>query len=449
MFLYATLSLYTLPAILFIIQYTLEGGAGQNLSRDDSGFVPDSTCYDLLRAIMMKCGAYTLFSSLSPHPIHTKDVMVSGHYLPPWFSVAPMMEWTDNHYRTLARFISKHAWLYTEMVVAETIVHQNDNLDRFLAFPPEQHPIVLQLGGSNLDNLAKAAELANAYQYDEINLNCGCPSGKVAGHGCFGVRLMLDPKFVGEAMSAIAVNSDASVSVKCRIGVDDHDSYDQLCDFIYTVSSQSPTRHFIIHARKALLNGISPAENRRVPPLKYEYVFGLLRDFPDLQFTLNGGITNIDEVNAAQKGGAHGVMVGRAAYNNPWSTLGHVDSSVYGLPSSGISRRQVLEHFQVYGDSILGKYGPNKPNVRQVVKPLLNLFHSEPGNGLWKRKADAALHHCTTIKSFLEETLEAFPDSVLDSTPERSPSASEDTFTDIHQSLPPQYKLKEQELLYA
>ncbi|KAJ4971793.1 hypothetical protein NE237_004892 [Protea cynaroides] len=428
---------------------------------------------------MMKCATYTLFSSFSPihlsslrfhhrpsnilygysnqsrtlcshslkHPIHAKDV-VSGH-LPPWFSVAPMMEWTDNHYRTLARLISKHAWLYTEMVVAETIVHQKDNLDRFLAFSPEQHPIVLQIGGSNLDNLAKAAELANAYQYDEINLNCGCPSGKVAGHGCFGVRLMLDPKFVGEAMSAIASNSDASVSVKCRIGVDDHDSYDELCDFIYTVSSQSPTRHFIIHARKALLNGISPAENRKIPPLKYEYVFGLLRDFPDLQFTINGGITNIDEVNAARKGGAHGVMVGRAAYNNPWSALGNIDSAVYGSPSSGISRRQVLEQFQAYGDSVLGKYGPNKPNVRQVVKPLLNLFHSEPGNGLWKRKADAVLPHCKTVKSFLEETLEAFPDSVLDSTPERSAAASEDTFTDIHRLLPPPYKVKGQELLYA
>eukprot|EP00268_Persea_americana_P067479 TRINITY_DN9302_c0_g3_i11.p1 TRINITY_DN9302_c0_g3~~TRINITY_DN9302_c0_g3_i11.p1 ORF type:complete len:238 (+),score=45.61 TRINITY_DN9302_c0_g3_i11:416-1129(+) len=230
-------------------------------------------------------------------------------------SVAPMMDWTDNHYRALARLISRHAWLYTEMVVAETIVHQKENLDRFLAFPLEQHPIVLQIGGSNLDNLAKAAELANAYCYDGINLNCGCPSGKVAGHGCFGVRLMLDPKFVGEAMSAIAANCDVPVSVKCRIGVDDHDSYNELCNFVYTVASLSPTRHFIIHARKALLSGISPAANRTVPPLKYEYYYGLLRDFPDLQFTINGGITSIDEVEAARRQGAHGVMVGRAAYN--------------------------------------------------------------------------------------------------------------------------------------
>ncbi|XVF73627.1 hypothetical protein PTKIN_Ptkin12aG0217200 [Pterospermum kingtungense] len=210
--------------------------------------------------------------------IHTEDVMVARRYPPPLFSVAPMMDCTNNHYRTLARLISKHAWLYTEMVAAETIVNQKANLDRYLAFSPEQHPIVLQIGGSHLENLAGATELANAYHYDEINFNCGCPSSKVAGHGCFGARLMLDPKFVGEAMSVIAANTDVPVSVKCRIGVDDHDSYNELCDFIYKVSSLSPTRHFIIHSRKALLNGISPADNRRIPPLKYALLsFGFVQ----------------------------------------------------------------------------------------------------------------------------------------------------------------------------
>ncbi|MQM18187.1 hypothetical protein Taro_051176, partial [Colocasia esculenta] len=169
-------------------------------------------------------------SEYSGHGESGSTVGRRPQYPPPWFSVAPMMDWTDNHFRTLARLISKHAWLYTEMVVAETIVHQKDNLDRFLAFTPEQHPIVLQIGGSNLENLSKAAKLASTYCYDEINLNCGCPSGKVAGHGCFGARLMLDPKFVGEAMSAIAANCDVPVSVKCRIGVDDHDSYSELCE---------------------------------------------------------------------------------------------------------------------------------------------------------------------------------------------------------------------------
>ncbi|XP_019158907.1 PREDICTED: uncharacterized protein LOC109155726 isoform X3 [Ipomoea nil] len=255
--------------------------------------------------------------------LHTESVMGAERYLPPLFSVAPMMEWTDNHYRTMARLISKHAWLYTEMLAAETIVYQEGNLDRFLAYGPEQHPIVLQIGGNDLGNLAKATKLATPYGYDEINFNCGCPSPRVAGHGCFGVRLMLDPKFVAEAMSVIAANTNVPVSVKCRIGVDDHDSYNELCDFIYKVSSQSPTRHFIIHSRKALLNGISPADNRKIPPLKYEYFYALLRDFPDLQFTINGGINTINEINAARTEGAHGVMVGRGAYHkrsNPFLT---------------------------------------------------------------------------------------------------------------------------------
>ncbi|KAK9082135.1 hypothetical protein Syun_031072 [Stephania yunnanensis] len=261
------------------------------------------------------CHSSSSSSSSSSSKNNNVKKSVQDPYFPPRFSVAPMMDWTDNHYRTLARLISKHAWLYTEMVVAETIVHKQDNLDRFLSFPREQHPIALQIGGSNLNNLSKAAALANSYNYDAINLNCGCPSGKVAGHGCFGARLMLNPKFVAEAMSAIAENCDAPVSVKCRIGVDDHDSYSELCDFVYKVASGSPTRHFIVHARKALLNGISPAANRKIPPLKYEYFFGLLRDFPSLQFTMNGGVTCINEVDAAIQCGAHGVMVGRAAYN--------------------------------------------------------------------------------------------------------------------------------------
>ncbi|KAG6505356.1 tRNA-dihydrouridine(20/20a) synthase-like isoform X2 [Zingiber officinale] len=377
-------------------------------------------------------------SSMGKHLAHS-STNVNGEDLPQLFSVAPMMDWTDNHYRTLARLISTHAWLYTEMVVAETIVHQKDNLDRFLAFSPIQHPIVLQIGGSNLKNLAKATELANAYSYDEINLNCGCPSGKVAGHGCFGARLMYDPKFVGDAMSAIASNCDVPVSVKCRIGVDDRDSYNELCDFIHTVVSRSPTAHFIIHARKALLSGLSPAENRNVPPLKYEYYFSLLRDFPEIRFTINGGITCISQVKASLREGAHSVMVGRAAYNNPWNTLGQVDSEIYGASRIHFSRRQVLEKYQIYGDSELGKYGPNKPNIRQIVKPLLHLFHSEPGNGLWKRKADTAMRHCTTIESFLEETLDAIPDSVLDSTLPIIPPEEEGVFFD-KTLLPPPYK---------
>ncbi|XP_024463862.2 uncharacterized protein LOC7482287 isoform X1 [Populus trichocarpa] len=383
------------------------------------------------------------------HNINTHIEMGAERYRPPLFSVAPMMEWTDKHYRTVARIISKHAWLYTEMLAAETIVYQQGNLDRFLAFPSEQHPIVLQIGGNNLDNIAKATQLANAYGFDEINLNCGCPSAKVAGHGCFGARLMLDPKFVSEAMSVIAANTDVPVSVKCRIGVDDHDSYNELCDFIYKVSSLSPTKHFIIHSRKALLNGISPADNRRIPPLKYEYYYALLRDFPDLRFTINGGIDCVDEVNAALREGAHGVMVGRAAYNNLWNTLAHVDSAVYGEPSSGLTRRQVLEQYQVYGDAVLGTYGNNRPNMRELIRPLSGFFYSEPGNSLWKRKADAAFlnKNIKTVKSFFEETLAAIPDAVLDSPVAELPSGRIDLFANVRGLLPPPYETRTEEVV--
>ncbi|KAJ7551045.1 hypothetical protein O6H91_07G131400 [Diphasiastrum complanatum] len=328
-----------------------------------------------------------------------------------------MMDWTDNHFRSLARLISRKSWLYTEMIVAETIVYQQGNLDRLLEFPDFQHPIALQLGGSNLENLAIAARLANSYGYDEINLNCGCPSSKVAGHGCFGARLMLDPVHVGDAMQAIASECNVPVTVKCRIGVDDYDSYDQLFDFVSTVSSKSPTQHFIIHARKALLKGLNPEENRSVPPLKYEYVFALIRDFPELQFTLNGGIVNIGQVKDALSKGAHGVMMGRAAYKSPWITLAKVDREVYGISKAGITRRQIIEQYEEYASSVVGKYGPLKSSIRHVTKPLLHFFHAEPGAGLWRRAVDESLRQSESFHELLKETLKVLPDSVLDSPP--------------------------------
>ncbi|VAH31204.1 unnamed protein product [Triticum turgidum subsp. durum] len=306
-------------------------------------------------------------------PCGAASSLPPGEYLPPLFSVAPMMDWTDNHYRTLARLISRHAWLYTEMLVAETIVHQKDKL------------------------------------------------------------------FVGDAMSAIAANCDVPVSVKCRIGVDDRDSYEELCTFVDKVVSKSPTRHFIIHARKALLSGLSPAENRKVPPLKYEYYYALLRDFPEVHFTLNGGLVTM--------GTSHSNCVAailRSWYlydhiEHPWNMLGHVDSEIYGMPTPCSSRRQILESYQVYGDSIIGQYGISRPNVRQLVKPLLHLFHSEPGNSLWKRKADSTLRHCKTLVQFLEETLDAIPDSVLDAPVLMEPSREQDYFAHVDSLLPPRY----------
>ncbi|KAH1250520.1 tRNA-dihydrouridine(20/20a) synthase [Glycine max] len=393
--------------------------------------------------------SYRLFSThAQKQQLQEKPGVVARYYLPPWFSVAPMMDWTDHHYRTLVRLISKHAWLYTEMLAAETIVHQKDNLDRFLAYSPDQHPIVLQIGGSNIENLAKATELANVYCYDEINLNCGCPSPKVAGHGCFGVSLMLNPKFVAEAMSAIAASTNVPVSVKCRIGVDDHDSYNELCDFIYQVSSLSPTKHFIIHSRKALLNGISPAENRSIPPLKYEYFYGLLRDFPDLRFTINGGISRVDEEFFSTKAVLFIITI---HCPDSWCSTfayfcGDIACRLVQLEKLGLMVLWLdVQHTTIYGDSVLGKYG-HRSTLRDVVKPLLHLFHSEPGNGLWKRKADAAFKNCTTIESFFEETLVAIPDSVLDSLVAESPPGR-DLFANMHNLLPPPYRTREEAII--
>lgn len=337
--------------------------------------------------------------------------------LPPLLSVAPMMDYTDNHFRQLARLLTRHTWLWTEMVVDNTLVHQRDSLDRFLEFLVVQNPLVLQLGGSDPATLALATKLADGYGYQEINLNCGCPSDKVAGHGCFGARLMLNPALVAKATAAMAECSRAPISVKCRIGVDDFDSYGELCDFVGTVAERGPVTHFIVHARKALLSGLSPAQNRSVPPLRYEYVLALLRDFPGLRFTLNGGITTLPQAVAALRSGAHGVMIGRAAYSSPWTVLGSADETIYGTANPATSRRKVLADYAAYADSTLGRYRPNNPNLRTLVKPLLGLFHGEPGGGVWRREIDTALRDAKTMYELLERTLPVVPDVMLDAPP--------------------------------
>ncbi|GJP73996.1 hypothetical protein CLOP_g4649 [Closterium sp. NIES-67] len=342
-------------------------------------------------------------------------------WAPPRLSVAPMMDWTDCHYRQLARLMSRHTWLYTEMVVDNTLLHQQPHLDRFLLSPRSQRPVVLQLGGSDPPSLAEATRLALPYAYDEINLNCGCPSPAVSGHGCFGARLMLSPKLVASicaAMGEVAGAAGVPVTVKCRIGVDDCDSYEQLHEFISTVSSFSPVRHFTIHARKALLKGLSPAQNRTVPPLRYEYVFALLRDFPSLSFTLNGGVTSLQQASVLLDKGVHGVMIGRAAYNTPWHILSTADVAIFGAHSNPLeSRRELLHLYAQYSDSAINQFGPGRPNVRTLVKPLLGLFHCEPGAGKWRRLIDTEIRQAKTIDHLLSLTLHAFPPHVLDAPP--------------------------------
>uniref|UniRef100_A0A7S3R3J5 DUS-like FMN-binding domain-containing protein n=1 Tax=Dunaliella tertiolecta TaxID=3047 RepID=A0A7S3R3J5_DUNTE len=519
-------------------------------------------------------------------------------------SVAPMMDWTDVHYRQLARLISRHTWLWTEMVVDKTILN-SPHPDRFLWFPKEQRPLVLQVGGSEPESLAAAARVAIEYGYDEINLNCGCPSDRVAGAGCFGASLMLEPELVGDCMRAMGdAASGTPVTVKCRLGVDQDDSYEALHRFVKVVSERSGVRHFIIHARKAFLKGLNPHQNRSVPPLRYEWLFGLKRDFPHLIFSLNGGIQSpyealayinhipdaastlhqdagisgngankIDEgahglnhiandiiqaangadeeangvsegaAGAAQNGAARslkrgaeevadgsreaecsacggapggaapaeskaaaaatahdaermlshadastsgaaapanggegangvsimansvhqngaqdagseergnlaapvaahmvppgvaaveGVMIGRAAYNDPWGVLGNADKAVFGADSNpAISRRQVLSEYSKYADTMVGSWGckpdgHKEPSVRTVFKPLLNLFHGEKGSKRWKQEVDALLKtNPPSVEYVLAKSLHLLEQEALDSPPRAEPSMEE------------------------
>jgi len=341
-------------------------------------------------------------------------------------SVAPMMDYTDVHYRQLARLMSKNTWLYTEMVVDKTLIH-NPNHDGFLWFPPEQHPISCQLGGSDPESLAKAAEFVAAYGYDEINLNCGCPSDRVAGAGCFGAAMMLQPKLVAECCSAMARAAPGiPITVKCRIGVDDQDSYDFMHRFIQIVSSESPVTHFIIHARKCLLKGLNPHQNRTIPPLRYQWLLALKRDFPHLQFSLNGGILTLEESVAALQypcpndtNGIHGVMIGRAAYGSSWAVLSGADVAIWGEESNPVrNRKELLYKYAEYADGMIGKWavkddGYKCPNVRVLTKPLLGMFTGEPRGKKWRAAVDTALKTATSVTEVLDATLSVLPEDVL------------------------------------
>lgn len=214
------------------------------------------------------------------------------------------------------------------------------------------------------------------------------------------------------------------ITVKCRIGVDDLDSYAYLCEFIRVVAEGSPVSHFIIHSRKALLKGLSPAENRTIPPLKYEYVLALMRDFPHLHFSINGGIVTLPQAAAALSYGVHGVMIGRAAYNTPWQILAPADCFIFGAQENPVTnRRQLLEQYAAYADASLGMFGPGRPNVQSLVKPLLGLFHGEKGGARFRRAVDACVRNAKTPSAVIRAAMAVVPDDVLDAGP---PTPSEE-----------------------
>lgn len=290
-------------------------------------------------------------------------------------SIAPMMDWSDRHYRFFMRLITKRALLYTEMITTGAIIH--GDRDRFLKFNHEEHPVAIQLGGSDPDQLARCSTIATEYGYDEINLNVGCPSDRVQS-GRFGACLMAEPDLVAECVAAMKKETHLPVTVKTRLGIDDRDSFEELCGFISKVSD-SGCKTFILHARKAWLNGLSPKENREIPPLKYDRVYQIKQDFSDLEIMINGGIKNIPEIDNHLEN-IDGVMIGREAYHNPYF-LAEVDQHFYKEKTRLLSRSEVIDEFIKYADQQIQQ----GVHIKHMTRHILGLFQGQPGAKKWRR----------------------------------------------------------------
>ncbi|WP_050452201.1 tRNA dihydrouridine(20/20a) synthase DusA [Candidatus Burkholderia verschuerenii] len=290
-------------------------------------------------------------------------------------SVAPMMDWTDRHCRSLHRLVSRHTWLYTEMVTTGALLY--GDVARHLAFTPAEAPVALQLGGSEPADLAKSAKLGEQWGYDEINLNCGCPSERVQ-RGAFGACLMKEPALVADCVKAMRDAVSIPVTVKHRIGVDAVEEYEFVRDFVGTVADAG-CDVFIVHARNAILKGLSPKENREIPPLKYEYAYRLKQDFPHLEISINGGIKTLDEVEEHLKH-VDGVMLGREAYHNPYVLAG-VDARFYGAATPMPMHEEIETGLIDYARAELarGTY------LGAVTRHALGLYRGVAGARGWRR----------------------------------------------------------------
>jgi tRNA-dihydrouridine synthase A len=298
-------------------------------------------------------------SSLSLHPL----------------SVAPMMDRTDRHCRYFLRQISNRTLLYTEMVTSAAILH--GDREKLLGFDRAEHPISLQVGGDNPQDLAKCAQIAEDFGYDEINLNVGCPSSRVQ-NGNFGACLMLQPERVAECIAAMAGATRLPVTIKHRIGVDDVDRYEDLVRFV-SIVAQAGGERFSVHARKAWLQGLSPKENREVPPLRYADVHQLKRDFPQLSIEINGGFTNLEQVKE-QLQSVDAVMIGRAIYDNPY-LLAVADREIYGEQTAIPTREQIVAWMLPYIDTWMSRGW----KLNSITRHMLQLFHGQPGSRIWRR----------------------------------------------------------------
>ena len=290
-------------------------------------------------------------------------------------SVAPMMDRTDRHCRYFLRQISKRTLLYTEMVTSMAILHGDK--DKLLGFDRAEHPISLQVGGDNPQDLAQCAQIAEDFGYDEVNLNVGCPSSRVQ-NGNFGACLMLQPERVAECIAAMGNATKLPVTIKHRIGVDEVDSYEDLVKFVSIVAEAGCSR-FSVHARKAWLQGLSPKENREVPPLRYDLVHQLKQDFPHLSIEINGGFTTLEQAKT-QLQSVDAVMIGRAIYDNPY-LLAFADSEIYGENALPPSRHQIVAAMLPYIDEWMSKGW----RLNSITRHMLQLFHGQPGSRIWRR----------------------------------------------------------------
>jgi tRNA-dihydrouridine synthase A len=322
---------------------------------------------------------HTQMTDSSPDTQLANDIdMPSDSTYSPWrFSVAPMLDWTDRHDRYFLRLISKHARLYTEMVTTGALIHGGDD-QRFLGFNPEEEPLALQLGGSVPADLARCAKTAENWGYNEVNLNVGCPSDRVQS-GSFGACLMAEPQLVADGIKAMQdAVSTIPITVKCRIGIDDMDEESGLREFVRTVANAG-CEVFTIHARKAWLKGLSPKENRDIPPLNYDLVYQIKKENPNLTIAINGGIKTLAECHEHLQH-LDGVMVGREAYQNPY-LLATVDQELYGEQYPVVSRSEIFHALLPYVESELSKGG----QLSYISRHILGLFHGMPGARLFRR----------------------------------------------------------------
>lgn len=312
------------------------------------------------------------------------------------FSIAPMLDWTDRHCRYFHRLLTKETLLYTEMVTTGAIIHGKGD---YLAYSEEEHPVALQLGGSDPVALAHCAKLAEQRGYDEINLNVGCPSDRVQ-NGMFGACLMGQAALVADCIKAMRDVVSIPVTVKTRIGIDDQDSYAFLCDFIGTVAGRGECDMFTIHARKAWLSGLSPKENREVPPLDYPRVYQLKRDFPQLTIAINGGVKTLEE---AQQHLQHldGVMMGREAYQNP-GILARVDSEIFSSAANVLSSVEIIESLYPYIERELA----NGTYLGHITRHILGLFQGVPGARQWRRHLSENAHKPGADARVVEQALD-------------------------------------------